>query len=83
MTHADMRAARWREPQRTRDAHLQRLYTQRTARYQRQAWYRFVTKPHVRRMACRFPVNVIFVGMIGTSFWALQALNVAMVTVSF
>jgi hypothetical protein len=31
---------------------------------------------------CRFPVNVIFVGMIGTSFWALQALNVAMVTVS-
>ncbi|GAB4820036.1 hypothetical protein N2152v2_007082 [Parachlorella kessleri] len=28
-----------------------------------------------------FPVNIIFVGMIGTSFWALQALNVAMVTV--
>lgn len=33
--------------------------------------------------ACRrrFPVNLIFVGMIGTSFWALQGLNVAMVTV--
>lgn len=29
----------------------------------------------------RFPVNLIFVGMIGTSFWALQVLNVAMVTV--
>ncbi|GAB4815079.1 hypothetical protein N2152v2_002125 [Parachlorella kessleri] len=28
-----------------------------------------------------FPVNLIFVGMIGTSFWALQTLNVAMVTV--
>ena len=27
------------------------------------------------------PVNAIFVGMIGSSFWALQALNVAMVTV--
>ena len=27
------------------------------------------------------PVNAIFVGMIGTSFWALQSLNVAMVTV--
>jgi GDP-mannose transporter len=27
------------------------------------------------------PVNMIFVGMIGTSFWALQSLNVAMVTV--
>lgn len=27
------------------------------------------------------PVNLIFVGMIGTSFWALQSLNVAMVTV--
>ena len=27
------------------------------------------------------PVNAIFVGMIGTSFWALQGLNVAMVTV--
>ena len=26
------------------------------------------------------PVNVIFVGMIGTSFWALASLNVAMVT---
>lgn len=27
------------------------------------------------------PVNVIFVGMIGTSFWALRSLNVGMVTV--
>jgi GDP-mannose transporter len=27
------------------------------------------------------PVNAIFVGMIGTSFWALKGLNVAMVTV--
>lgn len=27
------------------------------------------------------PVNVIFVGMIATSFWALQSLNVAMLTV--
>lgn len=26
------------------------------------------------------PVNVIFVGMIGTSFWALRSLNVGMVT---
>ena len=26
------------------------------------------------------PVNAIFVGMIGTSFWALQTLNVGMVT---
>lgn len=27
------------------------------------------------------PVNLLFVGMIATSFWALQSLNVAMVTV--
>ncbi|PSC73311.1 GDP-mannose transporter GONST1 [Micractinium conductrix] len=27
------------------------------------------------------PVNLIFVGMIGTSFWALRSLNVGMVTV--
>lgn len=26
------------------------------------------------------PVNAIFVGMIGTSFWALRHLNVGMVT---
>jgi GDP-mannose transporter len=26
------------------------------------------------------PVNIIFVGMIGTSFWALRSLNVGMVT---
>lgn len=29
------------------------------------------------------PVNAIFVGMIGTSFWALKSLNVAMLTGRF
>lgn len=43
--------------------------------------FRLSAPASLPRSACRFPVNLLFVGMIGSSFYALKLVGVGMVTV--